>query len=146
MKISQDLRSQLESTRKNVSQQNTGVKNFDSMVSAQSHKLKQQELTKLMSDLSAQGEKVAQHQSFKDLARYKRLVKKFVKEAVQFGMDLKHSHSWTAQGSNRKLTIVEQVDDKLLELTEAVMGQEKKQIDILGLIGEIKGLLINIYG
>ncbi|UFU01502.1 YaaR family protein (plasmid) [Radiobacillus kanasensis] len=146
MKIGQDLRSQLESTRKNVTHPNTSAKSFDSMVSAQSHKLKQQELTKLMTDLSAQGEKVAQHQSFRDLAKYKRLVKKFVKEAVQYGMDLKHSHSWTSQGSNRKLTIVEQVDEKLIELTEAVMDQEKKQIDILGLIGEIKGLLINIYG
>ncbi|MEW9675324.1 DUF327 family protein [Lentibacillus sp. L22] len=32
----------------------------------------------------------------------------------------------------------------MTELTEAMMHQEKKTIDLLGIIGEIKGLLINI--
>ena len=34
---------------------------------------------------------------------------------------------------------------KLIELTEEVVNQEKDAIDLLGRIGEIKGLLINLY-
>lgn len=44
-----------------------------------------------------------------------------------------------------KRSIVKEVDEKLLELTEVMMNQEKKAVNILGLIGEIKGLLINLY-
>ncbi|WP_186575688.1 YaaR family protein [Aquibacillus kalidii] len=145
MKISQELRSQLESAKKNPLQQSVGTKNFDSVVASESKKLKEQELNKLMQQLTSQGEKLAKFRSFSDLAKYKRMVKGFVKEAVQFGMDLKQSHSWSPDGHSRKLTIVEEVDEKLVSLTEMVLEQEKKSIRILDVIGEIKGLLVNLY-
>lgn len=145
MKIGQDLRSQLESAQQQARPTSSGAKGFDSLVQSQSNKLRTEELHRLMGDITKQGEKVARYRSLKDLARYKRLVKSFVQESVKYGMDLKQSHSWNMQGQNRKLTIVESVDEKLNELTEAVMQQERKSIDILGIIGEIKGLLVNIY-
>ncbi|MYL35929.1 DUF327 family protein [Pontibacillus yanchengensis] len=145
MKIGQELRSQLDSNQNNAKPNQNKGKGFDSMVQTQSNKLRQGELQRLMEDITKQGEKVARYRSFKDLARYKRLVKSFVEEAVQYGMDLKQSHSWNMEGQNRKLTIVESVDEKLVELTDAVMQQEKKSIDVLGIIGEIKGLLVNLY-
>ncbi|KGP71522.1 YaaR family protein [Pontibacillus yanchengensis] len=145
MKIGQELRSQLDSNQNNVKTSQNKGKGFESMVQTQSNKLRQGELQRLMDDITKQGEKVARYRSFKDLARYKRLVKSFVEESVQYGMDLKQSHSWNMEGQNRKLTIVESVDEKLVELTDAVMQQEKKSIDVLGIIGEIKGLLVNLY-
>ncbi|WP_026568960.1 MULTISPECIES: YaaR family protein [Sediminibacillus] len=145
MKISQEMRSKVEASPKNIPQTVRGSKSFGTLVESQSHKLKEMELQKLMSDLTAQGERLARARSFRDLAKYKRMVKNFVKEAVQYGMELKHSHSWNMDGNNRKLTTVENIDEKLVELTEGVLEQEKKPIDILGLIGEIKGLLVNLY-
>lgn len=145
MKISQDIRSQLESAKNNTKMNVKGAKDFDALIQTQANRLREGELQNLLSNISRQGEKIARFRSFKDLAKYKRLVKQFVQESVQYGMDLKHSHSWNMEGQSRKLTIVESVDEKLVELTDAVMQQEKKSIDILGIIGEIKGLLINIY-
>ncbi|QTN01237.1 DUF327 family protein [Sediminibacillus dalangtanensis] len=145
MKISQEMRSKVEASPKNIPQVDRGNKRFGTLVESQSQKLKEMELQKLMSDLTAQGERLARARSFRDLAKYKRMVKNFVKEAVQYGMELKHSHSWNMDGNNRKLTTVENIDEKLVELTEGVLEQEKKPIDILGLIGEIKGLLVNLY-
>ncbi|WP_053216973.1 YaaR family protein [Virgibacillus senegalensis] len=145
MKISQEMRSKLETSPKNVPQAVKGSKSFGTMVESQSQKLKETELHKLMSDLTTQGERLGRSRSFRDLAKYKRMVKNFVKEAVQYGMELKHSHSWNMDGNNRKLTTVENIDKKLVELTEGVLEQEKKPIDILGVIGEIKGLLVNLY-
>ncbi|GGD28353.1 MULTISPECIES: YaaR family protein [Pontibacillus] len=145
MKIGQDLRSQLDSAQKNIRPNSTGPQGFGQMVQSESQKMRQQELHRLMGDITKQGEKVARFRSFKDLAKYKRLVKSFVQESVQYGMDLKQSHSWSMDGQSRKLTIVQSVDDKLAELTDEVMNQEKKSIDVLGIIGEIKGLLVNLY-
>ncbi len=99
---------------------------FDSLVKAESTQLKQAELQKLMSELTAQGERIARFRSFKDLAAYKRMVKRFVKEAVNFGLGLKKSHSFLMDGDNRRLTIVKEIDEKLVELSEAVLDQEKK--------------------
>ncbi|WP_208589123.1 YaaR family protein [Gracilibacillus suaedae] len=145
MKISQEMRTQLEALNKKDQQSRPTSQRFDTMVKQQSTQLKQVELQKLMSELTAQGQKIARFRSFKDLAAYKRMVKRFVKEAVDYGMGLKQSHSFMLDGDNRRLTIVEEVDEKLMELTESVMDQEKNSIQILDLIGEIKGLLINLY-
>ncbi|MBM7555159.1 YaaR family protein [Thalassobacillus pellis] len=145
MKITQDIRAQMESAQRSAPNHHKGRKDFDALVQSQSQKLQEAELGKLVKDITAQGERVARHRSFRDLAKYKRLIKDFLQESVQYGMTLKHSHSWSMEGQNRKLTIVESVDDKLAELTEAVMDEEKRSIDILGIVGEIKGLLINLY-
>ncbi|KHE68042.1 YaaR family protein [Halobacillus sp. BBL2006] len=145
MKISQDMRTQLDAGQKHSSKQAQGKPNFDSLVQSQTRQLQEAQLNQLMKTITSQGERVARFRSFKDLAKYKRLIKDFVKESVQYGMSLKHSHSWNRNGQTRKLTIVESVDEKLAELTDAVMDQEKRTIDLLGIIGEIKGLLINLY-
>lgn len=145
MKIGQKLRSQLESNQQQTRPTTANGKGFDSLVHTQTQKLREDELKRLMSDITKQGEKVARFRSFKDLARYKKLVKSFVEESVQYGMDLKQSHSWSMDGENRRLTLVQSVDEKLNELTDAVLQQETKSIDVLGIIGEIKGLLVNLY-
>ena len=59
--------------------------------------------------------------------------------------DLKQSHTWNRFGEGRKLKIVETIDEKLVELAEEILNQEKSSIDLLDKIGEIKGLLINLY-
>jgi hypothetical protein len=107
--------------------------------------MKTGELQQLLKDITAQGNKLARFRSFRDLAKFKRMVKGFLQKAVKEGMALEQSHSFGMDGQTRHLTIVKQIDEKLMELTEELMNQEKKTVDILGLIGEIKGLLVNLY-
>ncbi|MUK88094.1 DUF327 family protein [Ornithinibacillus sp. L9] len=143
MKISQEMRSQV--ANKSVQTNIEGKQSFQAVVQSQTQKLQQSELQKLMQDITMQGNKLARYRSFKDLVKFKRLIKGFLKEAVSNGLDLKKSHSFSFTGNSRNLTIVEEIDEKLMELTEEIMNQEKKTVDLLGLIGEIKGLLVNLY-
>ena len=48
-------------------------------------------------------------------------------------------------GEGRRLKIVETIDEKLIELAEDLLNEEKTSVDLLAKIGEIKGLLINLY-
>ncbi|GGM36833.1 hypothetical protein GCM10011351_23750 [Paraliobacillus quinghaiensis] len=145
MKINQEMRLQVEAAKAHTVTQQKNGKSFDSIVTSQTQKLQVHQLEELMKGITLQGERLARYRSFKDLAKYKRLVKDFIKEAVNYGLDLKHSHSFNFQGNSRKLTVVEEIDEKLVALTEVVLEQEKRSIGILDLIGEIKGLLINLY-
>ncbi|MFZ3591008.1 YaaR family protein [Bacillus sp. DJP31] len=145
MKINQEIRPTMEKSRQESKIQVNGQSRFGEIVQKQENKLHMEQLHKLMSEIGNQGDRLSRSQNFKDLAKYKSLVKKFVKQAVDFGMDLKQSHSWTASGHSRTLKTVEQVDQKLVELADEVVKKESKAIDILGKIGEIKGLLINLY-
>lgn len=118
---------------------------FSEMVAFQGMKLQEEQLAQLMADLSAAGERLGKTRSFQDLAKYKQLVKRFVQEAVEFGMNLKQSHSWNRFSEGRTLQIVETIDEKLIELTNDILEEEKQSIRILEKIGEIKGLLIHLY-
>jgi uncharacterized protein len=145
VKISQDLLKQVDTSQKNIRTREPNQLSFDKLVQSQTQKMQHTELQKLMQDITMQGDRLARYRSFKDLVKFKRLIKRFVQEAVTNGMDLQKSLSFSYTGSSRSLTLVKQIDEKLLEVTEEIMSQEKKTVDLLGLIGEIKGLLINLY-
>lgn len=107
--------------------------------------MQMEKLQQLIKDIDDAGERLLRSQTFKDLAKFKTLVKRFVKETVEFGMQLKQSHSWNQFGQGRSLKIVETIDQKLVELTEDILEKEEKSMNLLEKIGEIKGLLINLY-
>ena len=49
------------------------------------------------------------------------------------------------RGRTKVYKIVKEVDKKLIDLANTVLEKEQNGLDILGLVGEIKGLLVNIY-
>lgn len=145
VKINQDVRVGFDKGIHDQKQIHAGNIKFSELVQKQDEKLHVQQLNKLLAEIEKAGERLNRSQTFKELTKYKTLVKRFVRETVDFGMDLKQSHTWNQFGEGRKLNIVETIDKKLVELTEEIMVKEKESIDILGKIGEIKGLLINLY-
>ncbi|NHM33471.1 YaaR family protein [Neobacillus terrae] len=145
MKINQDLRLNIDQLKADQKQQPLNSSRFNDYVQKQEQKLHVDGLRQLLDDIGNAGDRLARSRNFKDLAKFKTLVKKFVKETVDFGMGLKQSHSWNRFGQGRSLKTVETIDQKLMELTEELTQKEEKSIDVLGKIGEIKGLLINLY-
>lgn len=145
MKINQELYLKMDQVRQDSRLVQSGNGKFQQLVQKQDQKMQFDALTKLLGDIQGVGDRLSKSRTFRDLAKFKTLVKRFVREAVDFGMDLRQSHSWNAYGQSRPLKIVETIDEKLVELTKEIMQKEKGSIDILGKIGEIKGLLINLY-
>lgn len=143
MKIGQEVKSNINQTP--IQKTTEGKTPFDQLVKTQSHKLLHKELGKLVDDISKQGEKLVRFRSFRDLAKFKRMIKEFLQETVYSGLKLNHQQNFHANRYSHKLTTVEEIDDKLITLTEEMLDQEKKSVDLLGIIGEIRGLLINLY-
>lgn len=137
------MRSQLDTKQLRTSTEDN--QSFNKMIQSQTIKLKQQEIKHLMQEISIQGDKLDRSRSVRDLVIFKRLIKDFLEETVYNGLQLQTSHSFSFTGESRKLSIVKEVDEKLIELTEEIMNQEEKTVDLLGVIGEIKGLLVNLY-
>lgn len=143
MKISNELQSQSEvKAKRQVPIEN---QSFQRLIQSQTHHLKRQELDQLIKNISLQGNKLARFRNLRELAKFKRMIKDFLQETVSSGYQLQKSHSFGFDGSSRNLAVIKEIDERLLELTDELMNQERKTVDILDLIGEIKGLLINIY-
>lgn len=145
MKINQDIRTIVEKKQLPSVKSAEISSSFKTSMDSQSSKLKFDQLTRLLSDIEAFGKRLTKSRNFKDLARFKGLVKRFVKEAVDNGLSHEKARSFDLYGNSRKLGIVKEIDEKLIQLTEEMMNQEQPAIDLLERIGEIKGLLINLY-
>lgn len=145
MKISQEMRAQIDSTTQQQKNNTEAKESFSRVMTAEAQKGKQQGLEQFMDSIAQQGDKLARFRSFPDFVKFKRMIKSFLHEVVSSGFSLKHDHNFSLNGQSRKLSLVEAVDEKLLQLADNLMSQENKNVDLLGLIGEIKGLLMNVY-
>ncbi|EWG11487.1 YaaR family protein [Cytobacillus firmus] len=101
--------------------------------------------TKMVQEIEDQGKTLSENRTVDELRKYKKLVKKFLEEAVQNGLQLEEQRGFNRRGRTKIYKIVKEVDRKLIDLTNSVLDKEKKGLDILNQVGEIKGLLINIY-
>lgn len=145
MKINQDIRLKIDNVRNEHKQTIASSVKFGELVQKQEKHLKMERIELLLSNIEEAGLRLARSKTLKDLAKYKSLVKSFIKETIDFGMGLKKSQSWNQFGQTRTLKIVEKIDEKLVELTDELIAKEQKGIDLLDKLGEIKGLLINLY-
>ncbi len=145
MKINHDIPIKLEKSRQDAKEFQTGNGRFQQMVQTQDQKMQIQTLNRLIGDIEGAGQRLVRSRTFRELAKYKALVNRFVKEAVEYGLELKQSTSWNEYGQSRPLKTVETIDARLVELSEEILNKEKSSLEILEMIGEIKGLLINLY-
>jgi uncharacterized protein YaaR (DUF327 family) len=145
VKINQDLRVGIDNRRKDNLSNGPQSAKFGQMITKHEQRMQTDTVTRLLGDISSAGDRLARSRNLRDMAKYKMLIRKFLQEAVDFGMGLKQSHTWNRFGEGRKLKIVETIDEKLIELAEEILNHEKSSIDLLDKIGEIKGLLINLY-
>ncbi|MDV7767177.1 YaaR family protein [Peribacillus simplex] len=145
MKINHDTPIKLDKSRQDAKQFQIGNGRFQQMVQTQDQKMQIQTLNRLIGDIEWAGQRLVRSRTLRELAKYKALVKRFVKEAVEYGLELKQSTSWNQYGQSRPLKTVETIDARLVELSEEILNKEKSSLEILEMIGEIKGLLINLY-
>ncbi|MFO1444413.1 YaaR family protein [Bacillus sp. Bva_UNVM-123] len=102
-------------------------------------------MTKMVQEIEEQGKVLVENRTVDQLRKYKKMIKGFMEEAVQNGLQLEEQRGFNRRGRTKIYKIVKEVDKKLIDLTNTVLDKEKKSMDILSMVGEIKGLLINIY-
>lgn len=102
-------------------------------------------LANMAKDIEDQGKTLSEHRTVDELRKYKKMVKQFLDEAVQNGLQLEEQRGFNRRGRTKVYKIVKEVDKKLIDLANDVLNKEKSRLDILNKVGEIQGLLINIY-
>jgi hypothetical protein len=105
----------------------------------------QARLNTLMEEITMQGEKLSKRRDVKDMKHYRGLIKDFLNEVVT------HSHSFSREnfldrrGRHRVYGIIRLIDENLDQLAQELMKDEKDNLAILNKIGEIEGLLLDIF-
>lgn len=104
----------------------------------------QEKLDSLMKQIDEQGEKITKHMDISDMKRYRSLVKEFMNEVVNRSHEFSRENFLDRRGRHRVYGIVKLVDKNLDDLAQELVKDEKDNIAILGKVGEIKGLLLDI--
>ena len=105
----------------------------------------QERLNTLMEEITVQGERLYKRRDVKDMKHYRGLIKEFLNEVVT------HSHAFSREnfldrrGRHRVYGIIRLVDENLDQLAQELMKDEKDNLAILNKIGEIRGLLLDIF-
>jgi len=118
---------------------------FTEVMGSKQRQANYEKLTKMMSEIEDQGNILAKNRTVDSLRKYKRMVKDFMNDAVKNGLELQEQRGFNRRGSSKVYKIVKEVDQKILSLTNDVLDKEKDGLSILNMVGEIQGLLINIY-
>lgn len=105
----------------------------------------QQRLNGLLEDITKQGNLIAQHMDIRDMKRYRGLIKDFLNEVVNRSHKFSRENFLDRKGRHRVYGIVKLVDKNLDELAEELVKDESDHITILDRIGEIAGLLLDIF-
>ena len=105
----------------------------------------QTRLTSLMEEITMQGDKLAKKRDVRDMKRYRGLIKEFMNEIINRSHSFSRENCLDRKGRHRVYGIIRLVDENLDELARELMKDEKDHLAILSRIGEIRGLLLDIF-
>lgn len=105
----------------------------------------QASLAVMMEDITQQGNKLSRRMDIRDMKLYRKMIKEFMNEIVT------HSHSFSREnfldkkGRHRVYGMVKLIDQALDDLAEELMQEEKDHLAILNKIGEIQGMILDLF-
>ena len=105
----------------------------------------QARLNLMMEEITRQGDRISKKMDIRDMKRYRGLVKEFMNEVVSRSHSFSRENFLDKRGRHRVYGIIRLVDETLDELAQELVKDEKDHIAILNKIGEIRGLLLDIF-
>lgn len=117
-------------------------KDFSQSFNQAKQRKSEEELRKMIDDIHKRGNRLVITKTYGDVIAYKKLIKEYLKSILKFMYDTKKDVSfWQTQ----YFITVETIDQKLEELTAALLNGEVENLNIAASIDEIQGLIVDIY-
>ena len=105
----------------------------------------QERLNQMMQEIVQQGDRISKKMDIRDMRKYRSLIKDFMNEIVNRSHKFSRENFLDRRGRHRVYGIIKRVDETLDELAQELVKDEKDHIAILNKIGEIRGLLLDIF-
>ena len=85
----------------------------------------------LLSDITAQGNRIAQHMDIRDMKKYRGLIREFMNEVVFRSHKFSRENFLDRRGRHRVYGLIKLIDSNLDELAQELVKDEKDHIAIL---------------
>lgn len=118
---------------------------FKEHIKSASYTLIRQQLDEELDKINKQGKILCNSMSMEDFVKYKEMVKDFLRQCISGGLNYKEHMLKTRFGRSKILSIVEKVNKKLIKLLDEFILSNKDPLQIISIVDEIKGLLLDLY-
>ena len=129
----------------NTSFQQLGQKSFSDMMLSQQERATREQLQQSLLQIDQQGQRLAKSMTIRELRQYKLLVKRFLEETARRGVQLRETRGWDRRGRTKRYKLLEEIDLELLGMADEMLESEQGRIELLQKVGEIRGMLINLF-
>lgn len=122
-----------------------GGVSFSQLLGDKQEEHDQEHLKQMLKEIEKKGKQLTENRTVEVMLEYKEMIKGFIEQAVNFGLKVEERRGLSRSGRSRMMKVVSMVDEKLVELTDLILDQEKPQIQLLEKIGQLQGLLVNLF-
>ena len=102
-------------------------------------------LSSLIEEIKTHGGKLIKHRDIADMKQYRRLITQFLQEIVPHSHEFKRDNFLDRRGRHRVFGIIKLINQNLDELAQQLINSETATLDILEKIGEIEGLILDLF-
>lgn len=128
----------INSDKKNVSSK----KDFSQSFNSQREKKSEEQLKEMFDNIKKRGNRLAVTKCYSDVHAYKKLIKDYLQSVYNYMFSVKKDISfWQTQ----YYITVENIDEKLEQLTEMLIQDQRENLNVANTIDEIAGLMVDIY-
>ncbi|TYP67973.1 YaaR family protein [Paenibacillus methanolicus] len=120
-------------------------KAFSDIMQHQDEQRSMEQLQQKLQDIHSQGERLARSMTVRELTVFRNMVKQFLEDTVRRGVGLKETKGFDRRGRTKRYKILDEVDGVLVTMGDELLTTEEGRIDLLHKIGDIRGLLINLF-
>ncbi len=104
----------------------------------------QAKISTMMNEITEFGKKITKKSDIRDMKHYRSLIKGFLNEIVYRSHSFSRENYLDRKGRHRIYGIIRLIDKNLDELAQELLKDEKDNIKILNLVGDIEGMLLDI--
>jgi uncharacterized protein YaaR (DUF327 family) len=120
----------------------TVKKDFSQSFNSQMQQRSEQQLKEMFDNIKKKGNRLAITKCYSDVKAYKKMIKDYLESVLSYMYSVKKDISfWQTQ----YFITVDTIDQKLEELTQKLLSDQKENLGVAATIDDISGLLVDIY-
>ena len=102
------------------------------------------DLEELLDEIHSLGERLAENPTLERVTAYKQAVREFMSFVVRNSLSVEEHESRANILNRKRYTLITVIDTKLEQLAAGVLLNQRGQLELLGRINEIQGLLVDL--
>lgn len=102
-------------------------------------------IEKLQSEIFEQGEVIKKKADIGELQKYRKMISELLNETVSNSFQCVKSDSYSARSGHKLFIVIRKVNDKLDQLTKEILADQTDNLRLLGMVDDIRGLLVDLF-